>query len=197
MYTYISCSKKADRGHLNTENDLPSQILVLSQPVTWICCSVTQSCLPLCDPMDWSTQVSPSFTISQSLLKLMSTSQWHNPTIISSSVVPFSSCPQSFPAFGSFPMSWLFASGSQSTGDFKFPLLALSEAISHRFIWISDADNISTASGKINMNFRFKIYSDSTKTCDFDKVLIIIIFSDRLAKKPFERLLFSKEVQYI
>ena len=33
---------------------------------------------------------------------------------ISSSVVPFSSCPQSFPASGSFPMSQLFAWGSQS-----------------------------------------------------------------------------------
>ena len=31
--------------------------------------------------------------------------------IISSSVAPFSSCPQCFPASGSFPMSWLFASG--------------------------------------------------------------------------------------
>ena len=37
-------------------------------------------------------------------------SQWCHPTI-SSSVVPFSSCPQSFPASGSFPMSQLFASG--------------------------------------------------------------------------------------
>ena len=36
--------------------------------------------------------------------------------IISSSVVPFSSCPQSFPASGSFPMSQLFASGGQSIG---------------------------------------------------------------------------------
>ena len=34
-------------------------------------------------------------------------SWWCHPTI-SSSVVPFSSCPQSFPASGSFPMSWLF-----------------------------------------------------------------------------------------
>jgi len=33
---------------------------------------------------------------------------------ISSSVVPFSSCPQSLPASGSFPMSQLFASGAQS-----------------------------------------------------------------------------------
>ena len=35
---------------------------------------------------------------------------------ISSSVVNFSSCPQSLPASGSFPMSQLFASGGQSTG---------------------------------------------------------------------------------
>ena len=35
---------------------------------------------------------------------------------ISSSVIPFSSCLQSFPASGSFPMSWLFATGSQSVG---------------------------------------------------------------------------------
>ena len=42
-------------------------------------------------------------------------SRWCYPTI-SSSVVPFSSCPQSFPASGSFPMSQLFASGGQSIG---------------------------------------------------------------------------------
>ena len=40
-------------------------------------------------------------------------SKWCHPTI-SSSVVPFSSCPQSFPASGSFQMSQLFPSGSQS-----------------------------------------------------------------------------------
>ena len=42
-------------------------------------------------------------------------SQWCHPAI-SSSVVPFSSCPQSLPASGSFPMSQLFAWGDQSTG---------------------------------------------------------------------------------
>ena len=42
-------------------------------------------------------------------------SQRCHPTI-SSSVVPFSSCPQSFPASGSFPMSQLFSSGGQSIG---------------------------------------------------------------------------------
>ena len=42
-------------------------------------------------------------------------SRWCHPTI-SSSVVPFSSCLQSFPASGSFQMSQLFASGGQSIG---------------------------------------------------------------------------------
>ena len=41
--------------------------------------------------------------------------QWCHPTI-SSSVVPFSSCLQSFPASGSFPMNQVFASGGQSIG---------------------------------------------------------------------------------
>ena len=42
-------------------------------------------------------------------------SRWCHPAI-SSSVIPFSSCLQSFPASGSFPMSQLFASGGQSIG---------------------------------------------------------------------------------
>ena len=42
-------------------------------------------------------------------------SWWCHPTV-SSSVAPFSSCPQSFPALGSFPMSQLFSSGDQSIG---------------------------------------------------------------------------------
>ena len=41
-------------------------------------------------------------------------SRWRHPTI-SSSVIPFSSCLQPFPASGSFPMSQYFSSGSQST----------------------------------------------------------------------------------
>ena len=41
--------------------------------------------------------------------------QWWDPTI-SFSVTCFSSCPQSFPASGSFPVSWLFASGGQNIG---------------------------------------------------------------------------------
>ena len=42
-------------------------------------------------------------------------SQWYHPTI-SSSVIPFSSCLQSFPASGSFQISQFFSSGGQSIG---------------------------------------------------------------------------------
>ena len=45
-------------------------------------------------------------------------SQWCHPTI-SSSVVPFSSCLQFFPASGSFPMSPFFVSGGQSIGQLQ------------------------------------------------------------------------------
>ena len=44
-----------------------------------------------------------------------SLNQWCHPTF-SFSVVPFSSCPQSFIASGPFPMGWLLASGSHSIG---------------------------------------------------------------------------------
>ena len=46
-------------------------------------------------------------------------SWWCHPAI-SSSVIPFSSCPQSLPASGSFPMSQLFESGGQSIWSFNF-----------------------------------------------------------------------------
>ena len=78
--------------------------------------SVAQSCPPICNPMDCST---PGFPVLHQLLELAQISyplsQWCHPTI-SSSVVPFFFCLQSFPASGSFPMSQYFASGSQSIG---------------------------------------------------------------------------------
>ena len=60
-------------------------------------------------------QASLSITNSWSLLKLMSI-EWRCHPAILSSVVPFSSCSQSLPASGSFPMSQLFAWGGQSIG---------------------------------------------------------------------------------
>ena len=77
------------------------------------CCSVAQSFPTLCNSMDCSMMASLSFTISQSLLKLMSIES----VMLSNKLVlfvSFSSCLQSFPASGSFLISWFLASGSQS-----------------------------------------------------------------------------------
>ena len=77
--------------------------------------SVVQSCPTLCSSMDCSTPGLPVHHQLRSLIKLMSTESVCHPTI-SSSVVPFSSCLQSFTASESFPMSQFFASGGQSIG---------------------------------------------------------------------------------
>ena len=75
--------------------------------------SFAQSCLTLCDPMDCRPPCpSPNHRVYSNSPPL---SRWCHPTILSS-VVPFSSCLQSFPASGSFQMSQLFASGGQSIG---------------------------------------------------------------------------------
>ena len=63
-------------------------------------------------PWTAAHQASLSITNSQSPCPLC---RWRHPTI-SSSVIPFSSCPQSLPESGFFPMSQLFAWGGQSTG---------------------------------------------------------------------------------
>ena len=63
----------------------------------------------------WTTACQASLSITNSGVYPNSCplSRWCHPTI-SSSVIPFSSHPQSFPALGSFPMSQLFVSGGQS-----------------------------------------------------------------------------------
>ena len=86
-------------------------------------CSVQFSCSVVSEGLrslfvtQWTAacQASLSITNSQSPPKPMSMCQWCHPAI-SSSVIPFSSCPQSLPASQSFPMSQLFAWGGQSTG---------------------------------------------------------------------------------
>ena len=69
----------------------------------------------LCDPMNHST---PGLPVHHHLgvhSDSCPSSRWRHPAI-SSSVVPFSSCPQFLPASGSFPMKQLFAWGSQRIG---------------------------------------------------------------------------------
>ena len=82
--------------------------------------SVAQTCPTLCDPMNHST---PGLPVHHQLPEFTQTHvhwvgdaiQPSHPTI-SSFVIPFSSCLQSFPASGSFQMSQFFALGGQSIG---------------------------------------------------------------------------------
>ena len=101
-YTMGSCGSRG-----------PSVLLLHYRHLTFCCrCLVTKSCLTFCDPMDCSTPGSSAPGVCSNSCPL---SLWCRLTV-SSSVTPFSSCPQSFPTSGSFPMSWLFASCGQSTG---------------------------------------------------------------------------------
>ena len=77
------------------------------------CCPVTKLCLILCNPMDYSMPGSP---VLHGLLEFAQTHiHWVSDAIqpFHPLSIPFSSCLQSFPASGSFPMRGLFTSGGQ------------------------------------------------------------------------------------
>ena len=77
------------------------------------CCSVSKSC-PTLQTHELQHARSPYPSLSPGVCSnSYPLSQWCHP-IISSSVSPFPSCPHSFPASRSFPMSQLFASGGQN-----------------------------------------------------------------------------------
>ena len=78
-------------------------------------CSVAQLCPSLCNPMNHSTPGLPVPHHSRSLLNWRPLSRWCHAGI-TSSVISFSSCPQSLPASGSFPVSQLFTWGGQRIG---------------------------------------------------------------------------------
>ena len=76
--------------------------------------SFTQSCLTICDPMNHST---PGLPVHHQLLEFPQTHvHWVGDAIQPSHPLVSSSCPQSLPASGSFPMSQLFAWGGPSIG---------------------------------------------------------------------------------
>jgi len=105
-----ACDLQPEKSVCRNQRNTPMH---RSEDLTQLSCSVVSDSLqphglqharPLCP--------SPTSGIYPNSCPL---SQWCHPTI-SSSVVPCSSCPQSFPASGSFQMSQLFASGGQSIG---------------------------------------------------------------------------------
>ena len=77
--------------------------------------SVAQSC-PTLQPHEPQHARPPCPSPTPGLYPNPCPSSWRCHPIISSSNIPFSSCSQSFPASGSFQMSWIFASGGQSIG---------------------------------------------------------------------------------
>ena len=78
--------------------------------------SVAQSCPTLCDPMNCQHARPPCPSPTPGVHSNSRPSSWWCHPTISSSVIPFSSCPQSLPASESSPMSQLFPWGGQSTG---------------------------------------------------------------------------------
>ena len=79
---------------------------------SWTCLSAQLRPI-LCNPMDCGT---PDFPVHHQLLEFAQTHVHPVGDAISSSVIPFSSRLQYFPASGSLPMTQFFASGGQSTG---------------------------------------------------------------------------------
>ena len=98
--------------------------------------SVDQSCLTVCHPYGLQhtrpPYLSPTPRVYSNSCPL---SWWCHPTI-SSSVVPFSSCLQSFQASRSFSVSCLFASGGQSVGVSASASSEYSGLISFRMDWL-------------------------------------------------------------
>ena len=104
----------------------------ISETVTGVGCYAVLSCFShvrlLVAPWTAACQASLSFTNSWSLLRVMSIEL----VMLSNHLIlccPFSSCLQSFPASGSFPISWPFTSGGIS------PSNEYSEFISFRIDW--------------------------------------------------------------
>ena len=96
-------------------------------------CSVPQSCLTLCDPMDCST---PGFPVLHYLPEFAQIHVWWCHPTISSSVTTFSSCLQSFPASGSFPVSQPFIPKWPKDWNFSiYPSSEYSGLISFRIDW--------------------------------------------------------------
>ena len=77
-----------------------------------LCCSVTELCSTLCEPMDCSMT---GFPVLHHLPKFAQTQvHWWCCSTISASAISSSFCLRFLPASGSFPISWLFTSGGQN-----------------------------------------------------------------------------------
>ena len=109
--SWISSFQRADYGNSHLHNPV-SHFLIIVSSVQFSRSVVSDSLRPHESQHTRLPCPSPTPGVYSNSCPL---SWWCHPAI-SSSVVPFSSCPQSLPASGSFPMSQLFALGGQSIG---------------------------------------------------------------------------------
>ena len=145
------------------------------------CCSFTQLCLTVCNPIDCSP---PGFPVLHHLLELEQTctfSRWCHLTI-SFSVSRLSSCLQSFPASEYFPMSHHFASGGQSIGP-----SALAEGYSSGCSWLIsfriDWFDFLAVKGTLKTLFQHHSLKASTLQCSAIFVVQISHFHMTAGKK--------------
>ena len=97
-------------------NSVRSQALFILHTSSFQFSSVAQSCPTLCDPMNRSNARPPCLSPTPGIYSNSCPLSRSCHPAISSSVDPFSSCPQSLPASGSFPTSQLFEWGGQIIG---------------------------------------------------------------------------------
>ena len=129
-----------NRGtEISLKPPVPTQALFL--PVAryhteWYIYSVQFSCSVVSNSLRSHQSQHASLPVHHQLPEF---TQTHVHPAISSSVIPFSFCPQSFPTSGSFQMSQLFASGGQNTGILSFNISPSKEhpgLISFRMDWL-------------------------------------------------------------
>ena len=104
------------RGQTSSPSRCAAFVHLMTVPLSVQFHSVTQLCPTLCEPMNHST---PGLPVHHQLPEFTQTHVHRGGDAIQPShplSSPISSCPQSLPASGSFPMSQLFSSGGQSTG---------------------------------------------------------------------------------
>ena len=100
-------------------------------------------------------------------------SQWCHPAI-SSSVIPFSSCPQSLPASESFPMSQLFAWGGQSIGVSALASISPSKEIPGLISFRVDWLDLLAVQGTLKSLLQHHSLKASTLQCS---AFLVVLFS--------------------
>ena len=118
----LNCQFPEKPGHLRLWMVSKGYAILFLIPTFFFsfCCLVAKLCLTLSVPfgLQHARLSCPSLSPRDCSNSKCALSRWCHPTI-SSFVTPFSSClVQSFPASGSFPVSWFFISGGQNIGSF-------------------------------------------------------------------------------